>query len=138
VADDAVRDEVAGSGRDVVHRHLDVERLDGDNTQPRPTLERETFDRPFARDRGIDRVEEAKAFLKPSGEADRNDSVCSLGISNTDKAIVDQLTSSTSRRFAGPACYLEDGGIATDEFAFHEAVGDQGGKEVPTPFQSRA
>src|SRR5689334_20937169 len=60
VADDTVGDEVAGARSDVVHGHLDAERLNRFDSQPRRTLERLTLDRSLARDRRIDREEEAE------------------------------------------------------------------------------
>ena len=69
VTDDAVCDEVAGASRDVVHRHLDVERLNGSNPQPRLSLECRAFDCPLTGDRRIDGVKEAKAFVQSSSQA---------------------------------------------------------------------
>ena len=44
VADDAVRDEVSRSRRDVVHGHLDAQRIDGGDLQARGGSDRQSFD----------------------------------------------------------------------------------------------
>ena len=70
VADDAVRDEVAGPRRDVVHRQDDIHRLDGDDTQRRCSLDRATFDVALSRNRRLRDVEEPHALMESADESD--------------------------------------------------------------------
>ncbi len=66
VAHDAVRDEVAGPGGDVEHRHVETERFDPDNAEWGVALEREAVEGPLPSDGGIHGVEESQALSESS------------------------------------------------------------------------
>ena len=59
MADDAVGDEILGSGRDVVEAHRFAERFDADHAEPGFALDGLAGDVALACDRWIDAVEEA-------------------------------------------------------------------------------
>ena len=70
VAHDAVGDEVAGAGRDVVEPHVQPERLDRRDACRSRRLQRHAGDRALARDRRADRVEEPQMLREPAADAD--------------------------------------------------------------------
>ena len=76
MADDAVGDEVPGSGRDVVQPHRHVERPDRLHAELRGVLNRESVNRPLARDRRVGAEKEAHPLGEPATEADVRDAVC--------------------------------------------------------------
>jgi hypothetical protein len=69
VAHDAVRDEVAGFGRDVVEAHRLPERLDRHDAQLRIALDGLALDIQLARDRGTEGMEEAQVLAQAAHEA---------------------------------------------------------------------
>src|SRR5688572_10412048 len=69
VADDAIGDEVARLGGDVVEPHRHPERFDVHDLELRVRLYRLAFDVHLARDRGIDEVKEAQLFAKTADKS---------------------------------------------------------------------
>src|SRR4051812_28434757 len=70
MAHHAVGDEVAGPRRDVVHRDLDPQRLDRLDAQPTLELQCPPIDGALARDRRVNRLEEANVRGHSSAHAD--------------------------------------------------------------------
>ena len=76
VADDAVGDEVAGAGRDVVQAHRAAERLDATHTRAsRRVLSAVPSTVALARDRRVGEVEEAQPLAQPAADADAREPV---------------------------------------------------------------
>ncbi len=69
VAHDAVGDEVAGAGGDVVELALAGQRLDRDDTECGIRLQRAALEAALAADRGIDRVHEPQHVARSAAEA---------------------------------------------------------------------
>src|SRR5207248_1256303 len=70
VAHQAVGDEVARPGGEVVHGKLHPQVFDRDYSQRRITLQRDAFDGALSGDRGVDRMKQPKTFTKAAQQSD--------------------------------------------------------------------
>src|SRR5207248_11187130 len=68
--------------RDVVHRHLDADVLDGDNPKPRLVLDRIAVDRALSCCRWVHGVEEPKMLLHSAGHTHSSYTVLALRLDN--------------------------------------------------------